>query len=230
MTTQRSKKYQKLANANQGTTHAIPAAVELTQNNSYSVFVGRVELHLNVNIDPSKSDQRINFNTTLPYPTGKEVKVAVLTSPEKQAEAQKAGAAIVGGEELISAIKKGVLGFDILIATPEHMPKLAEVAAILGPKGLMPNPKNNTVTDKLTNTIADIKKGQINIRLGEKTTLHLVVGSVNQAKEEVVANIEHVIKQLNQNKPAKIKGKLIKSAYLAPTMGPSCKLDLTTLQ
>ena len=224
----RSKNYQKasVSVSSEKKEVTLTEAVELAKKGSYAKFRASLELHLNLNIDPKKTDQKINFTTTLPFSTGKTKRVVVITNPEKQSEAEKAGADEVGGKELIERIAQGWLGFDALVASPDMMSELASVARILGPKGLMPNPKNGTVSMDVATAVGNLKKGQMTIKMGDDPALHLVVGNDEQKTAEVVANIEHIMTLLNANRPAKLKGNLIKSAFLAPTMGPSFKLSL----
>lgn len=223
----RSPKYNKsLTISDKKDSYSVKEAVEFAQKASYSKFPGTLDLTINLNIDPTKNDQRINVITNLPFQTGKAKRILVLCAPDAQTEAKKAGADEVMGVEGIAKIEGGYLDFDILIATPDMMVELAKIAKILGPKGLMPNPKNNTVTTNLSAAIAGHKKGQLSLKMKEAPMIQTQVGKVDQDAQEVSQNIQHVIEIIRANKPTKVKGILIKSAFLAPTMGPSFKLSI----
>lgn len=209
------------------TEYSVQEAVALTQKGSYAKFRASLDLTINLGIDATKNEQRVNLTTTLPYSTGKVKRIIAIVNPDKKDSAQKAGALEAGGSDLIEKIKGGWLEFDVVVATPDLMPELAKVAKILGPKGLMPNPKTGTVTPDPAQAIKNLQQGQMNIRSGESNILHLVVGNDQQKPEEVTANIQHLLDLLNNNRPAKIKGQFIKSAFLSPTMGPSFRLTLT---
>ncbi|OGC59222.1 50S ribosomal protein L1 [candidate division WWE3 bacterium RIFCSPLOWO2_01_FULL_42_11] len=223
----RSDKYKKsVTKSDKKESYSVKEAVEFAQKSSYSKFPGSLDLVVNLNIDPTKNDQRINVITSLPFQTGKAKRILVLCAPDSQAEAKKAGADEVMGVEGIAKIEGGYLDFDILIATPDMMVELAKIAKILGPKGLMPNPKNNTVTTSLATAIGSHKKGQLSLKMKEAPMIQTQVGKVDQDPSEVSQNIQHVIEIIRANKPTKVKGILIKSVFLAPTMGPSFKLSI----
>jgi large subunit ribosomal protein L1 len=186
-------------------------------------------VHIRTNIDPRKSDQQIRGTVALPYGTGKAKKIMVITSTQEK-EAQLAGADIIAGEELIDKIKSGKAfegknKFDILVATPEMMSKLAPVAKILGPKGLMPNPKTETVTTKIKETIKALKKGKVAFKNDKTGNIHQVVGKLSFDETKIIENIRAFIDSVEKIKPKAVKGKLITNITLSSTMGMGIKVS-----
>lgn len=209
-------------------TYSLEEALKLMRENKFAKFDESVEVHIKTGIDPKKTDQQVRSAVSLPHGTGKNKKVAVITSISLE-EAKKAGAEIVGGEELIEKIKSGKIfsengGFDVLVATPEMMPKLATVAKILGPKGLMPNPKTETVTTKIKETVEALKKGRANYKTDSSGNIHQVVGKLFFADEKLTENIKAFLDSVEKAKPASLKGKLIKNISLCSTMGVGIKI------
>ena len=217
--------------------------LELTKNNNYSSlveaiealketstakFVESVELHANLNIDPKYADQQLRTTVTLPHGVGKQVKIAVLTNDENIEEAKSAGADLVGNEELIEKITQGDLNFDLLIATPNMMPKLAKLGRVLGPKGLMPSPKSGTVSSSLQTTLEDFKKGKFEYKADKTGIVHVTIGKTNFTTNQLVENLQALYNSIEKNRPSGVKGKYFKSLFLCTTMGPSIKLDLTS--
>ena len=192
-------------------------------------FIESVEAHFCLNIDPKYADQQLRTTVVLPNGTGKSIKIAVLAPDEKHEEAKTNGADIVGSNELIDEIKKGNLNFDLLIATPDMMPKIATLGKILGPKGLMPSPKGGTVSSDLTSTLNEFKKGKLEYRADRTGIVHVSFGKINFTEEQLVENLLALYKSIEQNKPTGVKGKYFKSFYIAKTMSPSVKIDLTSL-
>ena len=164
---------------------------------------------------------------TLPHGIGKSVKIAVLTNPDKINEAQKGGADIVGSEDLIEQISQGRLDFDLLIATPDMMPKLAKLGRVLGPKGLMPSPKSGTVTTSLLSTLSDFKKGKFEYKADKTGIVHVSFGKSSFSDIQLIENLKALHQSIEQNRPSGVKGKYFKSAFICTTMGPSIKVDLT---
>jgi large subunit ribosomal protein L1 len=199
-------------------------AANLIKKISTTKFDGSVEIHINLNIDTKNPDQQIRGSVSLPAGLGKDKKVAVVCKEDKEKEAKDAGAEIVGGSELIEKIGQGKVEFDVLVATPNMMGELAKIGRILGPKGLMPNPKDNTVTDNLKSTITDIKKGRAEYRADSYGIVHSVVGKVSFDEKKLLENIQAFLKEIHNIKPASIKSNYIKSIYLTTTMGPSIKI------
>jgi large subunit ribosomal protein L1 len=201
-------------------------AVEVLQETATAKFVESVELHANLNIDPKYADQQLRTTVTLPHGVGKQVTIAVLTNDENFDEATNAGADIVGNEELIENITQGNIEFDLLIATPNMMPKLAKLGRVLGPKGLMPSPKSGTVSSTLTATLTDFKKGKFEYKADKTGIVHATFGKVDFTAIQLVENLQAFYDSIEKNRPSGVKGKYFKSLSICSTMGPSIKLDL----
>lgn len=200
-------------------------ALELAQKLSYENFDASLEVHVRTGIDPKKGDQIIRASVTLPHGTGKTKKVAVFAEGEKASEAKQAGADLVGGPELIAEIKtSGRCDFDIAIATPDLMKNLAGVAKVLGPKGLMPSPKNDTVTNNIKEAIAAVKAGKITFKNDDSGIVHQVIGRRSFDIEKLSENYATFVEALRKAKPAPVKGTYIKSITIATTMGPGIKI------
>ena len=205
-------------------------AVQILQETSTAKFVESVELHANLNIDPKYADQQLRTTVTLPHGIGKQVRIAVLTNDENYDEATKAGADIVGNNELIEDITKGNIDFDLLIATPNMMPKLAKLGRVLGPKGLMPSPKSGTVSSTLTTTLTDFKKGKFEYKADKTGIVHVTIGKVDFTEIQLVENLQAFYESIEKNRPSGVKGKYFKSLSICSTMGPSIKLDSNSFE
>jgi len=192
-------------------------------------FDETVEVALNLNVDPRHADQMIRGSVVLPHGTGKDVKVAVFAKGAKVDEAKEAGADFVDADELISQIQEGNINFDIVIATPDMMGILGRVARILGPKGLMPNPKTGTITQDIAKAVKNAKGGQVNFRVDKKGNMHAGIGKVSFDEDKIKENLKAFVEKINKLKPASAKGKYIKNAALSLTMSPSIKLDTNEL-
>lgn len=203
-------------------------AITLLKNTATAKFVESVELHANLNIDPKYADQQLRTTVTLPNGIGKESRIAVLTNNENFGEAEAAGANIVGNDDLIEEITKGNLDFDLLIATPNMMPRLAKLGKILGPKGLMPSPKSGTVSTTLTETLTEFKKGKFEYKADKTGIVHVTFGKSNFTDEQLLENLKELYKSIEQNRPSGVKGKYFKNLFICTSMGPSLKLDLDT--
>ena len=203
-------------------------AIQILQETATVKFVESVELHANLYIDPKYADQQLRTTVTLPYGVGKQVKIAVLTDDANFDEATNAGADIVGNEELIANITNGIIDFDLLIATPNMMPKLAKLGRVLGPKGLMPSPKSGTVSSSLQTTLEDFKKGKFEYKADKTGIVHVTIGKTNFTTNQLVENLQALYNSIEKNRPSGVKGKYFKSLFLCTTMGPSIKLDLTS--
>ena len=204
----------------------IEEAITVLKDTATTKFVESVELHANLNIDPKYADQQLRTTVTLPNGIGKEIKIAVLTNEENFSEAKSAGAIIVGNDELIEQINQGNIQFDLLIATPNMMPKLAKLGRVLGPKGLMPSPKSGTVSSTLPTTITEFKKGKFEYKADKTGIVHVSFGKSNFTENQLIENLKELYKSIEQNRPSGVKGKYFKSLFICTSMGPSLKLDL----
>ncbi|NMC87660.1 MAG: 50S ribosomal protein L1 [Candidatus Moranbacteria bacterium] len=201
-------------------------AFKLIKEGKIAKFDESVEAHVRLGIDTKKGEQQVRGAVVLPHGVGKEKKIAVITST-KSKEAKSAGADIVGGEELIEKISSGKIGnFDVLVATPEMMPKLAKVAKILGPRGLMPSPKTETVTEKVEETVKMLKKGKISFKNDTSGIIHQVIGKLSFEEKKLEENYKAFIDAVQKAKPAGLKGKYMVSASICSTMGPGVKINL----
>ncbi len=205
---------------------SIKEAIEILKETATTKFVESVELHANLNIDPKYADQQLRTTVTLPHGIGKQIRIAVLTNDENIEEAKSAGADIVGNDDLIENISNGNLDFDLLIATPNMMPKLAKLGRVLGPKGLMPAPKSGTVTSTLTETLNEFKKGKFEYKADKTGIVHVNFGKSDFTETQLHENLVALYNSIEQNRPSGVKGKYFKSLFICTTMGSSIKLDV----
>ncbi len=210
----------------EGKQYEIEEAIELAQKTSKVKFDASIELHVNLGVDPRQADQMVRASVVLPAGTGKSLRIAVLTSA-KAAEAKAAGADIVGEDDLMAAIEKGQIDFDKLITTPDMMPKLSKLAKVLGPKGLMPNPKSGTVTTDVAKAVTESKAGKVEFRIDKQAIVHQAVGKVSFKADDLLANVKAMISAVIKAKPSATKGTYVTSMSLTTTMGPGIKLDVT---
>ncbi|MEI7631780.1 MAG: 50S ribosomal protein L1 [bacterium] len=199
-------------------------ALELATQTSTTKFDSSVELHIRLNVDPRQADQNIRDSIVLPEGTGKTVRVAVFADIEDVAIAKKAGADIAGAEEFLQQLDKGIINFDVLIATPLMMAKLGKYARALGPKGLMPNPKSGTVTKDVAKAVTEAKAGRIEFRVDSTGIVHVAVGKVSFGTARLAKNTAALMSSLKNAKPSSVKGSYVKSIFVASSMGPSIKV------
>lgn len=206
-------------------------AVKILKEEKSTKFDPTVEVHFRLGINTKMNDQQIRSTVTLPGGTGKDVRVAVVAKGEKVQEALNAGADVAGSEDLVEKIGGGFLEFDKLVATPDCMAMLSKMGKLLGPKGLMPNPKDGTVTTDLVKTIKELKAGKVSFRAEKNGGLvQMAIGKLSFEDERLLQNFVAVVETIQKIKPPSVKGTYIKSIYLSSTMGPGVKLDLTTIQ
>lgn len=206
--------------------YSLEEAVALVKETGAAKFDASVEVHANLGIDPKKSDQMVRATVVLPHGSGKTKRVAAFVGPNHEAAAKAAGADLVMGEEEIKTLKDtGKIEFDVAVATPEMMPKIAMAARILGPRGLMPNPKTDTVGTNLEKMIGDLKRGKAAFKADDTSNVHQAVGKVSFDEAKLVDNVKAFLEALKKAKPTSTKGTYIKSLHLTSTMGPSVKID-----
>ncbi|GAB3140224.1 50S ribosomal protein L1 [Micromonospora sonneratiae] len=223
---QRSKNYRKAAEAVDRSKLYTPAeAVKLAKDTSTVKFDATVEVAMRLGVDPRKADQMVRGTVNLPHGTGKTARVIVFAAGAKAEEATAAGADAVGTDELVARIQEGWLDFDAAIATPDQMAKIGRIARILGPRGLMPNPKTGTVTMDVTKAVSDIKGGKITFRVDKHSNLHLIIGKASFSEAQLVDNYAAVLDEVLRVKPSAAKGKYLKKVTLTTTMGPGVPVD-----
>jgi len=209
--------------------YSVAEATALLGDLKSAKFDETVEVALNLNVDPRHADQMIRGSVVLPNGTGKVVRVAVFAKDEKADEAKAAGADIVGADDLIADIQAGNINFDTVIATPNMMGTLGKVARVLGPKGLMPNPKTGTVTMDVTKAVTEAKGGKVNFRVDKKGNIHAGIGKVSFGAQKIQENLRVIVETVNKAKPASAKGRYILNGALSLTMSPSVTLDTAEL-
>ena len=219
-----TKKQQTWKNLDMDKVYTLSDAIDALREYTSKKFDETLEIAIRLGIDVTKADQNIRGMLSLPNGTGKSVRVAVFTA-NAQEEAKKAGADVVGGEELIDSVAAGNINFDRVIATPDMMPKMSKVARVLGPKGLMPNPKLGTVTNNVAEAVATAKAGQIEYRAEKKGIIHAGIGKMSFETAKLVENANALIEQLKKVKPASAKGQYILGISVATTQGPGLKVD-----
>ena len=205
-------------------------AIKILKENKYAKFNETLDVAINLGIDPNKTDQGIRGVTNLPKGTGKSIKIAVLTKGDKQTEAKEAGADLVGENELIESIASGKIAFDLLIASPDMMPSVGKVAKILGPKGLMPNPKLGTVTQDIATAVKNAKSGQVQFKNDKAGIVHAGIGKMNFDDNDLLENLKFFYTSINKSKPESVKGSFIKKVTIASTMGVGLEINLASLR
>lgn len=221
------KNYRKVAQlVDRSKTYSLADALELAIKTNPVKFDASVELHINLGVDPKQADQNIRDIVVLPAGTGKSIKIAVFAEGDAVKQALDAGADIAGGDEFLQKLDKGLIEFDVLISMPAMMPKLGKYAKLLGPKGLMPNPKSGTVTTDVAKAVVEAKAGRVEYRVDSSGIIHVAVGKVSFGADKLQKNTQAVLCSVRAAKPASLKSIYMKSAYISTTMGPSIKTEI----
>jgi large subunit ribosomal protein L1 len=205
--------------------HKIEEAVPLLQKVKYAKFDETVEIAVRLGVDPKHSDQMVRGTVVLPHGLGKSKRVLVIANAEKQREAREAGADEIGGEELVEKINGGWMDFDAVVATPDMMRAVGKLGKVLGPRGLMPNPKTGTVTPDIARAVQEIKAGKVEFRVDKAGVVHAPIGKMSFAADRLIANAHALMDNIVKAKPAAAKGKYLKSVTMSSTMGPGVKID-----
>ena len=205
-------------------------AIKILKENSYVKFEESLEIAINLRIDTNKTEQNIRGTINLPKGTGKNIKVAVMAKGEKAKESKEAGADVVGDDDLVNSINAGKIDFDVLIATPDMMPTIGKVAKILGPKGLMPNPKLGTVTQDVKSAVSNSKTGQIQYKNDKAGIVHAGIGKLNFSEDDLLENLKTFYSSITKSKPDAVKGSFIKKVSIASTMGFGLEINSSLLR
>jgi large subunit ribosomal protein L1 len=225
----RGKKYREaVATVEHGKAYEPAEAVSLVKQASTSKFDGTVELHMRLGVDPRHSDQMVRGVAVLPAGTGKKVRIVVFAEGDAAKEAEEAGADFVGTEDLIKKIQGGWLDFDVVVATPDMMQAVSKVARVLGPRHLMPSPKTETVTNDIKKALDEIRKGRVQFAVDKAGIVHAPIGKVSFDDQQLLDNLATMVEAVNRAKPHAAKGHYVRSIALAPTMGPSVRLDVAS--
>jgi len=221
------KSYRQAAERVEARPYDLGEAMELAKKNAYASFDETVEMVLRLGVDPKHADQMVRGTVVLPHGTGKSVRVLVFATGEKVKEAEEAGADVVGGEELAEKIQGGWLEFDAVISTPDMMKVAGRLGRVLGPRGLMPNPKSGTVTFDVAKAVEEIKAGRVEFRVDKAGLIHAPVGKASFEADQLRDNARALVSTVNRLRPAAAKGRYIRAAHVTTTMGPGIKLDAT---
>lgn len=224
------KKYRAAASTIENRPYELNDALALIKNVAFAKFDETVEVHMRLGVDPRHADQMVRGTIVLPHGTGKTMRVAVIAQGEKIKEAEAAGAEVVGGDDLVERIAGGFLEFDALVATPDMMKGVGRLGKVLGPRGLMPNPKTGTVTFDVTKAIKEIKAGKVEYRVDKTGIIHAPVGKLSFGVEKLVENAKALIDAVQKAKPSAAKGKYVKAIHMASTMGPSVVINASALE
>jgi large subunit ribosomal protein L1 len=224
------KKYRAAASTIENRPYELNDALAIIKNVAFAKFDETVEVHMRLGVDPRHADQMVRGTIVLPHGTGKTMRVAVIAQGEKIKEAEAAGAEIVGGDDLVERIAGGFLEFDALVATPDMMKGVGRLGKVLGPRGLMPNPKTGTVTFDVTKAIKEIKAGKVEYRVDKTGIIHAPVGKLSFGVEKLVENAKALIDAVQKAKPSAAKGKYVKAIHMASTMGPRVVVNASALE
>ena len=222
---QHGKKYRAAAEKVEQRPYQLDEAMDLLKKIAYAKFNETVELSMLLGVDPKHADQMVRGTTVLPHGTGQTKRVLVIAAGEKQKEAQEAGADFIGGDEMVEKIQGGWIDFDAVIATPDMMRSVGKLGKILGPRGLMPNPKTGTVTFDVARAISEIKAGKVEFRVDKTSIIHVPFGKIQFTPQQLSENATSLIQAIRKAKPAAAKGKYVRSIYISTTMSPSIQLD-----
>lgn len=226
----KGKKYLKAAEMVElGKAYSINEASALVKKSDFTKFDASVELHLRLGVDPRQANQMVRGVAALPHGVGKDVTVLVLTSPGKEAEALEAGADFVGLDEYVEKIQGGWVGMDVIICSPDVMPKVGRLGRILGPRGLMPNPKSGTVTPNVGKAVKEVKAGKIDFKVDKAGIVHVAIGKTSFSSEQIAENATELIQVIGRLKPSSSKGTYFKSVFITSTMGPGVKIELNSI-
>jgi len=225
-----SKRFSALVAKVEDRSYAPLEALELVKANATARFDETIEAHVRLGIDPKYTDQQLRTTVALPNGTGQTIRIAVISRGEKVAEAKAAGADLAGDDDLVDAIAGGAMDFDLLIATPDMMPKVAKLGRVLGPRGLMPNPKAGTVTTDLAGAINEFKAGKLEFRADRSGIVHVRFGKASFDSAKLLENLKALQETIDRNKPSGAKGRYWRSLYVTSTMGPSVQVDFSALQ
>lgn len=225
-----SRRLQELQNKVEDRAYEPMEALQLLKETATAKFPESAEAHIRLGIDPKYTDQQLRTTVALPKGTGQTIRVAVIARGEKVTEAANAGADISGSEELIDDIQKGMMDFDVLIATPDMMPQVAKLGRQLGPRGLMPSPKGGTVTFDVAQAISEFKAGKLEFRADRTGIVHVMFGKAAFSAEDLLTNLKALQETIDRNRPSGAKGRYWRSIYVASTMGPSIQVDVNALR
>ena len=230
MTRKVSRRLQELQKKVEDRVYEPVEALELLKETATAKFSESAEAHIRLGIDPKYTDQQLRTTVALPKGTGQLIRVAVIARGEKVAEATNAGADLAGSEELIEDIQKGMMDFDVLVATPDMMPQVAKLGRLLGPRGLMPSPKGGTVTFDVAQAISEFKAGKLEFRADKTGIVHVLFGKAGFSTEDLLTNLKALQDTIDRNRPSGAKGRYWRSVYISATMGPSIEVDISALR
>ena len=211
-------------------TYALEEAIPLVQSIKFAKFDESVEVAMRLGVNPKHADQMVRGTVVLPHGLGRSKRVLVIASPEKQKEAEAAGADVVGGDELVEKIQGGWMDFDAVVATPDMMRSVGKLGRVLGPRGLMPNPKTGTVTVDVTKAVEEIKAGKVEYRVDKAGIVHAAIGKVSFETAKLIENAEALMSSVVKAKPSAAKGKYVRSVAIASTMGPGVRIDTSSIE